>query len=247
MDSEPFSAIRFITLQFPLQLAVYAAKLLILYPLMLLALFLYKGKGRAELIISSMAVLILYSASAAFLADPTLNTISISNTIFGTRYLLPIMPLLLASYAPFIEAVLKRIDSRKAVAIAAVLLLALGVPVLQAQAALTERNLRISEAIYQNTAEGSVIIGNDINYLFLLEEIGERGYIDIKTPDAKANNSYIVYSMSFMNRDKGAEEMKRALSAYNATQIYSRSFQAGIWATKPSIEIFIYRVENRGY
>jgi len=248
-DETPFTWLNFLLKDLPTQLMVYTVMTLLLYPLMLLGIFFFKRKEKIEIIASSILMIGFYAATIAFIGDKYLMQINIPNMVFGNRHLLAVIPLMLVAYVPFLDSIIRklRLDSRKLIGLALIPLIILAVLVLQTQAAVTGRNLAVSKAIYENTKEGSLIIGNDFNWLFLLEQIGDRQYLDINHQSAKQDSegSYIVYTINFINQESGREEMQSALQEFNASLVFSGVFEARPWSTtqRPKIELYIYKIQ----
>ena len=167
-------------------------RLLIIYPLMLLAPFFYRGKGREEIILAVLIFLFFFGSRTqtgwGFNLDPSTLT----------RYFLPIMPLFILTYVPFYRRVLKKLNiPRNAALYAAALLLIIGgVFILSVQKERLEIQRAVSEEIYASTEPGALLIGEFDVIRYLLEPFGDRRFLLSVTPNITAyfdDKTYIVH------------------------------------------------------
>lgn len=169
-----------------------AFRLLMIYPLMLLAPLFYKGKGRTEILLSLVIFFAFFGtrfqSGWGFNLDPSTLT----------RYFLPIMPLLLLTYIPFYENILKRLNLQGNAALygAALLLVLGGAFILNIQKERLEIQAAVSEEIYTNTEPNALIIGEEDVTRYIMEPFGDRRFLTSGTKDISNHfdeNTYIVH------------------------------------------------------
>ncbi len=138
----------------------YFSILNIIYPLMAISLFFYKGKRKAELYSCILLLLLFYSARFWF--DSGTNIIQ--TAIKSLRFLLPIIPLLLLSYMYCLDTyVFSRINNGKKWGLAIVCSICLSAVAFGIQYKHQEyliRQKHFSDLIYEKTLENSSIIAN---------------------------------------------------------------------------------------
>jgi len=168
----------------PRNLPRYLVSQNLVYPLGLVIGLLYPSRLRAAAALVAVGLLGLYGTFLhLYEGFGTLTSL-----IVGDRFFLPLFPLLLPGYAGALTALLARAGQRGPP------LLALGVAGLVAAYGLVtylhdERLARQSEiqrGLYENTADGSVILSNSHAREYFLDAIGPRRRIDsveLLTPD----------------------------------------------------------------
>lgn len=141
----------------------YLIALTIFYPLMWLALLIYRGKAHWELNAISVSFFVFYMLTAGPGALGGHDKgISVLKQLLTIRYLMPIIPLLLVMYVAVIERFFRRyrhvFRTLVAFVLAASLVMAIGVHYGHAQ--YLHRQWKITQTIYKNTSEGAIIICN---------------------------------------------------------------------------------------
>lgn len=171
----------------------FAVILSIIYPLMFLSQFFYRGKAWREIILTSALFLLFFGF---YFANPI--KIRVEDLFMGARYVLVIVPLLMVAYAGCLHGLAKKIKNKNralvlsAAAMVLVLLLAGMAAVHVKYNELVENKYSVFQEIYSRTGEGSLIVtDSDIplwNYevqspfegMFFCECFGERKSIPLR-------------------------------------------------------------------
>jgi hypothetical protein len=157
----------------------FLVAMLIVYPLMIIAPFIYKGKMKEEIVLSTLVFVGLFS----FAGIDTFHYDFAKNMVIGARYLFPVVPLMLIAYVPFFIGICKFFKLKyKAILYVVMLFLFIGyVGISYKQYSFTNSSKEISNTIYANTEDGSLIFGNGYTLSFVNNFIGERKGTAIRT------------------------------------------------------------------
>lgn len=147
----------------------YLPGLLLIYPGMLFAFFLSKKLRRPLIWASVFLILTLYSFNMAFDLFPGHPLIT---TVFGNRYLFPLIPFMILAYAEFSPKIPKVVSCT----FLALLIAAAGFVSMKHQAYL-QTQWGMTRLIYDHTIEGSVVF-YEMNVAELLQGVwGNRRYV----------------------------------------------------------------------
>lgn len=159
----------------------YFTFLLIFMPGMLLLALLGKYKLKAETLAYTFVTVFVLSAIN------NLPSLRIEDLIINYRFVFVAVPPLLVGYAAFIEQ--KILDKIKPVkrnltwilAIACAITLVCSIPLLDIKSQASERTAKITQDIYSNVPEGSLVVGiKDAQYFS--EHYGNIGYLSLRYP-----------------------------------------------------------------
>ncbi len=169
-----------------------AFRLLLIYPLMLLAPLFYRGKSREEIILVVVIFFAFFGIRSqsgwGFNLDPSTFT----------RYFLPIMPLLLLTYIPFYETFVKRLNLPRNIILygAVFVLISGGVFILSIQKERLGVQHSVSEEIYSNTVPHALLIGEFDVIRYLMEPFGDRRFLISGTKNISMyfdDKTYIIH------------------------------------------------------
>tara|TARA_B100000959_G_C14936603_1_gene605988 strand:+ start:148 stop:1623 length:1476 start_codon:yes stop_codon:yes gene_type:complete len=224
-------------------------RLLIIYPLMLLALFLYRGSGRTEIILTGILYLAFFGARSTqsgwgFNLDPSTMT----------RYFLPILPLLIFAYIPFYEKILEKIKIRKQQILysSSILLVIGGAFILNIQHDRLEIQESISQEIYLNTEDTALLIGESDMIRYVMEPLGNRRFLGSWEDFAPFidDKTYIVHKRYQEETSSHVEMQFRkmtedAIKKYDTTLIWENEYfdRSRFFASRPFV-LEIYKIEN---
>lgn len=175
---------------FLFKFAMYAAVLCAIYPLMLPGIFTYRGKGKTEITAAVFLLLLFYSI---YWLQPFRG--NFSNIYLGTRYMMPVIPLLMVAYAENLGRIAGRIrpNLRAAAAAFAVLLMFAGaVAATCLHNSLTDERYGILQEIYSRTGDKDLIVSDysgtgeaylshdsGYNAMFFTEFFGNRNVVPL--------------------------------------------------------------------
>lgn len=171
-------------------LVIYAAILLLFYPLMLASPFLSKKfRMKKEFSLLIALYFVLNAAFTEFLAFQ----FSIESTFTARlRYLIPLIGLLIVPYAVFIDGLSKKYGFRvtKQMLIAGVLLLLAGSAFLSYKhSAFLDTRESMLRAINSNVPEGSTVIGSSDDCIYFQKSLfGDRKYFNVRPAKDLAGN-----------------------------------------------------------
>ncbi|MBI2136184.1 glycosyltransferase family 39 protein [Candidatus Woesearchaeota archaeon] len=158
----------------------YIGALLIVYPLMLLAPIYYRGKYKLEIILSTYLFLIVFGMQDLFHYDV------IKNLIIGTRYMFPVLPLMLIAYFGVLENVINWLINRynskfnlktylspnKCILFIVMILFLLSITITKAQYGYSSNLGSIKDTIYNSVPPDSIIYGELFEMMFINEHFG---------------------------------------------------------------------------
>lgn len=153
-----------------------AFRLAIILPLLVISPFFYKGKGRAEIIGAYLLFLVFWGSRLQ----------SGDGFNFGpstlTRYMLPVLPLILLTYPDFVQRIFERLRAVKilpAVLIVVSLALIVGAGMLlSTQHAYLNIHYEVLQDIHANTPDHALIISEAETNRYFMEAFGDRRFLD---------------------------------------------------------------------
>lgn len=160
----------------------YLKSLLIVYPAMALFAFFSRKIWRAELLFTALLIIVFYSFWGFLDTFPT----DYARLAFATRYLFPIIAILIIGYGDFLESFLSRMPKNLRVIV--VSFMALGLLIL-CSAVHQQHQLRLNEqfalkqAIYESTAEGDTVFYDRNSAELVQIGWGERDYREYRGID----------------------------------------------------------------
>lgn len=151
------------------------------YPLMIFSPFLAKSKIRKEVIIASIIFIIFYSQNSGIAYFSTFHPTAFTAQL---RYVIPIIGLLLLTYPPLLERIMRkfRLPLKPTVISVIVVLFMIGGIASLIHSNFLDGRYTVFNQIYANTDRGSLLIGSsdDCNYV-LNEHFDDRAYLDVGT------------------------------------------------------------------
>jgi len=202
----------------------------ILYPLMFLVFFFYKGKFSLEMKTATILMLVFY---LPYYGQPF--KLSISDFFTGIRYWIPIIPFFLISYAKFLHDNIHKFKLSelhlKFAVIGMILILITGTVVISFQhSKITNDRFEVFEEIYSKTNENSLIISDPIgtgiayktkdspfNTMFFSEWFGSRNVVPISDSKEYIDDfSDVYYLKTYFEGSK----LKLELRKFNKAQDY---------------------------
>lgn len=204
---------------------------------------------RAELILASLFFLIFYAENASVAVFPTFHPTAFTGQL---RYVVPLIGLLMLSYPPFFEMILRKIRLPRKYALFAVLaaLFILFIVATSVHSQFLEGRRSVFDQIYSHTEKGSLLIGSadDCNYV-LNNIFEERHYRDVKSENLPAfiqeYQHVYVLDISYSTVDPSTERGAVALAERQAIKDFiqnNRSLEK-IFSSSSPHHVEIYRLK----
>ncbi len=215
-------------------------RLLIVYPLMFFAPFFYKKSGRAEILLTVLTFFLLYGARSQSGSGYGLMPSTL------TRYFIPIVPLYLITYIPFYEKLLEKINlPHKPTFVLITVILFLGsTSIFVVQHEYLSRHYSVSNEIYSNTDDHSLIVGHGSIRKYLMEPFGNRRFLSIEEDISGFfdDNMYIVYKGEDERTNTVTEKRIRDYSSQ--LELVHRSYHESAYGMSEPFKLEIYRVKK---
>jgi hypothetical protein len=222
-------------------------RLLLVYPLMLLAPFFYRGTGRREVIIAVVIFFAFFSARYqsgwGFNLDPSTLT----------RYFLPIMPLFLLTYIPFYERLVKRLNLPRSMVLygAVLILISGGIFILSIQKERLEIQRSVSGEIYSSTELNALLIGEMDVIRYIIEPFGDRRFLDSRTQNISTyfdDKTYIIHKRFEKPSpvEEGPSKITEKLAAESNAKLIKKAryiTETRFFSSRPFV-LEIYKIEN---
>lgn len=191
----------------------YITTLLIIYPFMLPAAFIYKKLYKKEILVITLSMLIVFSLWHYIQASPSVNYLV--ELVVGMRLLLPIIPLLLLSYSGAISRIFEK-TKRHHVALGGLTLIlimvsAFAISLKHQQYLDTLSTYR--QAIYSNVPDNSIIVCDGETTKFIQNAWGNIGHKSLRLGNVKAliasnKNVYVVVVLRFDKQQDANRKLK---------------------------------------
>lgn len=178
-QSIPLFSYQYMFRNIPLYLAVLNA----IYPLMLASLLFYGGRLHLE--IKLVGLILIFFYGTYFWFDFGNNIVE--TAVRGTRFVLPLVPLLLIPYFSAINRLMRSKQGGRTVGVVWIsILLVLGggdIMISNSHQHFLLRQRQFSQALYKNTTEGALIISEGVVIELMQRMWGDREVIDISEND----------------------------------------------------------------
>jgi hypothetical protein len=229
----------------------YILMLSLVYPLMIVAPFLYNKYGKREISLALVVYLLFYSHFTGVSTYPILSPVTLTAHL---RYHIPVIGLLLFTYVPFYKDALKRlgIPERPMFWLAVVLLVSGSIYGSYMHDRFLDDRRTVFEQIYSNTEDGALLLGTVDDGMYVMPGVfGDRRYLGIDRYEIHGiedvepymnNNIYVIYLRykTQMKEHPRAKRIERARElAKSFVYEHSNSLDLVFNTTKPHyLEIY---------
>ncbi len=227
-------------------------RLLIIYPLMFFAPFFYRKEGRWEILGAYLLFLLFFGARFQSGYGFGLGPATL------TRYILPVMPLILLTYSDFVGRIIEKAKPIKkifkpAAVLVSIVLIAGSLVILSGQHQYLSQQYDVSAKIHSSTLNNSLIIGERDIARYLMEPFGMRRYLETYTyidfSEFIDNNTFIVHKKFpegvatgfLLNFSKTTENL---IAQMNVTLVEEEDYQPieGLIKSRP-FKLQIFKVD----